>query len=269
MRRCRPGVGQRRRAIARRRRHAGELVVKSGDDPRVGLRRRVLIDESRPHRVVTHPGHEVPCAHAAAGRQRVAGVPQIVQPDPRQASGRQGIGPAKGLADLAPPHRSALRAGEDERGRGLIDVRGAAGGRSTSSSRRRQCRRLPCGRRPEGAVLGRAHPNEPRRERTCHGYAEVCAGTGHDDRVDIEVGELLGQFGAEEAIGCRLPHDDVVTVDADPGVELAAGGVTPPRRSGPRGCRWPDRPVALGGAARSGCSTWSGRPRSTAGRAPG
>jgi hypothetical protein len=35
---------------------------------------------------------------------------------------------------------------------------------------------------------------------------------------------LLGQFGAEEAIGCRLPHDDVVTVDADPGVELAAGG---------------------------------------------
>ena len=58
---------------------------------------------------------------------------------------------------------------------------------------------------------------------------------------------MLGQFGAEEAIGCRLPHDDVVTVGADPGSSSPQGGHSS-TEIWPKG-RWPDRPAALGGAS--------------------
>ena len=104
-------------------------------------------------------------------------------------------------------------------------------------------------------------------ERTCHGYAEVCADTGHDDRVDIEVGELLGQFGGKKP-SVAVFRTTTSSPSAQTRGRARRRGVTPPRRSGPRAAgRIDRRPLAA--PARAGCSTWFGSTTSTAGRAPG
>jgi hypothetical protein len=139
---------------------------------------------------------------------------------------------------------------------------------STGSSMRRHSRRLACGRRPEGAVLGRAHPNEPRRERTCHGYAEVCADTGHDDRVDIEVGELLGQSVRKKPSVAVFRTTTLSPSTRTRGSSSPQGGHSSTEiwpkgmpLAGSTGGPWRSRPLGL--------QYMVGSTPSTAGRAPG
>ncbi|HEY6747922.1 MAG TPA: hypothetical protein VI357_19670 [Mycobacteriales bacterium] len=85
-------------------------------DPAVGSLRPVQIDHRRPLTVVTHPRHEVLDRGPRHLRgQVVAGVPQVVEVQPRHPDRCGRLLPADQTVERAAPQRATLRPGEYER----------------------------------------------------------------------------------------------------------------------------------------------------------
>ena len=87
------------------------------------LRSCVLVDDRRPHRVMAHPGHQIPSADSAARRERVPRVSHVVEVQPGESQARDRLRPRRELPEVPPPDRPALRAGEHQRRWIVVDVR--------------------------------------------------------------------------------------------------------------------------------------------------
>jgi hypothetical protein len=79
---------------------APDLPIKRRSDARIRLSRCVLVNDRCLHRVVAHASHQVPCAHAAAGRQVVARMAKVVKSQARRPELRHGLLPPHELVEV-------------------------------------------------------------------------------------------------------------------------------------------------------------------------
>lgn len=89
----------------------------------VGLPVGVLIDQRGTRAVVPHPRHDVAQARPRCpGRERVAGMPQVVKVQSRNTHDGDRLGPLNQLVEVAAPEVPAALASEHERFGCLADV---------------------------------------------------------------------------------------------------------------------------------------------------